>query len=189
MNRYPIIIDSILGLATISPLSDKYSDDCEIPRVALTGRIPAILADCLVLGITWRESYKTLGLLRTTDHSDSPSLHRVLLQNAPDALGQADYIIQFLDPASTILTSRFLLDLRATNEKMSKYSSVSAGSLEFAGADILSGHPQPFLSFADDEDANEVDEGSGEVCEGVESKSNQGEGLEGEILEVDVGEA
>ncbi|KAI0364168.1 hypothetical protein BV20DRAFT_1006208 [Pilatotrama ljubarskyi] len=291
--RYPILVDDLLGLATLSPLSDKgctiigwashvlalltlpgpavfaalrvyalsgrskilsgitlvlslslflteLSDvyhfppinepsplNCSISgsysfpiaiAVTLTGRVPAILAECLVLGITWRESYKTLRLLQATGKSDSPSLHQVLLQNGsvyfcalvslnildiiffllqltvPDALAGSDYVLQFIDPISTILTSRFLLDLRATDEKMSRSAaSLSMGSLHFAGADILSGQPQPFLSFAEDPqaDAQLHDGGSEGTSEDVTEDKADGDNnstpervVESEIVEL-----
>ncbi|KAI0351130.1 hypothetical protein OH77DRAFT_972222 [Trametes cingulata] len=72
----------------------------------------------------------------------------------PESL-QADvgYASLFIDPLSNILTSRFLLDLRAANDKLTAGgASVSAGSLQFAGADILSGQLQPFVSFTEDPD-------------------------------------
>ncbi|KAI0351141.1 hypothetical protein OH77DRAFT_1430171 [Trametes cingulata] len=154
------------------------------PRIelvlTLAGRVPAILADCLVIGITWRKSYRTLVLRAATDDTDQPSLHQVFLMNGsvyfcvflslnvlditlellqitlPEVLGQGNYIAGFIYPINSLLTSRFLLDLRAVNKKLSNpgETSVSAGSLQFAGADILSGEPQPFFSFAEDLDAH-----------------------------------
>ncbi|KAI0364167.1 hypothetical protein BV20DRAFT_974750 [Pilatotrama ljubarskyi] len=166
--------------------SGSYSKQVNIGRVLAT-RLPVILADCIIIGITWRESYKNLGLIRTTsDDSGQPSLHRVFLQNGmlyfcvllslnkldviiellqltlPDALGQGDYVTQYIDPINSILTSRFILDLRAVDEKLSTQgSSAGTSSLQFAGADILSGRSHAVLSFvtesrdaANDDDTN-----------------------------------
>ncbi|KAI0351085.1 hypothetical protein OH77DRAFT_1430099 [Trametes cingulata] len=139
--------------------------------VTLASRAAQILADLIVIAVTWRTTLKSVKMLTVTLRR--PSLHQVLLQNGSvyfctlaslyvldvalevhqiSSVGQSgSYVTAFLDPLASILSSRFLLDLREIDEKLVVGgSSLSQGSLHFAGADVLSGQLPPFLGPADD---------------------------------------
>ncbi|KAI0365818.1 hypothetical protein BV20DRAFT_972525 [Pilatotrama ljubarskyi] len=166
----------------------------------LIDRLTSILADCLVVTVTWYASYKHLGMLQGALRK--PSLNQVLLENGslyflvflslnvldiafdslqitvPAALGQENYVTVFIDPLNSILTSRFLLDLRAVEHKLvAGGSSISLGSIQFAGADIQSGQPQPFLSLT--EDSAHLDENNNEkATDGLEETPAEVERVE-----------
>ncbi|KAI0351136.1 hypothetical protein OH77DRAFT_1524361 [Trametes cingulata] len=184
------ILCAVTFVLSLVPFLQKAADAYHYPAV---NEPPPI-------GCTYGDSYSvqlqivTLKTLQATQDSEQPSLHRVLLQNGsvyfcvllslniisitldmlqltfPNSVGEGSYVAQYIDPIITVLTSRFLLDLRAADEKLSSGgagSSVSAGSLEFAGADILSGEVQPFWDLEEDpearEDGDEGDDANGDV--------------------------
>ncbi|KAI0365857.1 hypothetical protein BV20DRAFT_1056130 [Pilatotrama ljubarskyi] len=136
----------------------------------LASRACQILADLLVIGVTWRTTFQSVQMLQDTLRR--PSLHQVLLQNGSiyfctlaslyildvalevhqiSSIGQGgSYVTAFLDPLSSILNSRFLLDLREIDEKLvAGGSSVSQGSLHFAGADLQPSVQLPSFGSAD----------------------------------------
>ncbi|KAI0356738.1 hypothetical protein OH77DRAFT_1422925 [Trametes cingulata] len=204
-NKYLSAVTLILSLApALEALSDTYKylpaneappANCTVtgfysPQInigrALAARLPVILADCLVISITWRESFKNLNVLHALRNSEQPSLYRIFLQNGsvyfcallslnilditlgllqitlPDSVnGGGSYVTQIISPMNFILTSRFLLDLRSVQEKLSAGSgssgSASVGTLQFAGADIQSGQFQPFMSLSEDPQADHDD--------------------------------
>ncbi|KAI0363944.1 hypothetical protein BV20DRAFT_1006572 [Pilatotrama ljubarskyi] len=120
----------------------------------LVNRTSTIVADSLVIAVTLHQTYRSIRLAQ--DAPKRPSLHRVLLQSGCIYLGalvslnllqivlsvvggvinintNASYVTAFIDPISSVLNSRFLLNLRETNEKLTAGgSSISQGSLWFA---------------------------------------------------------
>ncbi|KAI0349900.1 hypothetical protein OH77DRAFT_1431555 [Trametes cingulata] len=230
-NKYLSAVTLILSLApALEALSKvyKYTPANESPPanctftgsyMALAARLPVILADCLVISITWRESFKNLTVLRALRDSEQPSLYRIFLQNGmllsfhigctgiallslnilditlsllqiilPDSMGGGgSYVTQVIDPINSILTSRFLLDLRSVQEKLNagggSSGSASLGTLQFAGADIQSGQLQPFMSLPEDPPADHNDC----IDDGPENESvvpETGTVVEGEAGEV-----
>ncbi|KAI0365831.1 hypothetical protein BV20DRAFT_706254 [Pilatotrama ljubarskyi] len=236
MNRYIILLDFVLSLATISPMSDLFA----AVRVYALSRSKLLYGTTLVLGLapfveglsvtphfppanypppancTWTGSYNVqmsvaynhVNLLRTTDGLERPSLYRVCLQNGSvyfcvllsltivditfrllqitlaDLFGQGNYVAELIDPLSAILTSRFLLDLRAANEKLTAGgSSVTAGSLHFAGADIHSGRLEPFLSFSEDTSGPGLYDDEDDNTNNADHEGNPEVVMEGEMVE------
>ncbi|KAI0351094.1 hypothetical protein OH77DRAFT_968479 [Trametes cingulata] len=164
----------VLSLAPfLVTISVVYRESITEALVSLTlaSRTSLVLANLLVVAVTWRTTLRSVQMLR--DALQQPSLHQVLLQSGSiyfctltalytldvalearqisSAGSGGSYVTVFLDPLASILNSRFLLDLRETDERLvAGGSSVSQGTVEFAGVDVLSGQLPSFLEPADD---------------------------------------
>ncbi|RPD58170.1 hypothetical protein L226DRAFT_536853 [Lentinus tigrinus ALCF2SS1-7] len=126
----------------------------------IISRTCLIVADLIVLGVTWHGTYRTTQLVRVaageqSKHTYSGTLLRdgttyflilallnvlhllfTMLSITSDALQPASFVTIFSDPITSILVSRFLIDLQEVHRyradpQLSSLSS-SQGSLQFA---------------------------------------------------------
>ncbi|RPD74224.1 hypothetical protein L226DRAFT_613604 [Lentinus tigrinus ALCF2SS1-7] len=151
----------------------------------IASRTCLIVADLIVLGVTWRTAYRTTQLARIavgtgeqTQRHDTYSgtllrdgtlyflvlailnvLHLLftMLSIASDTNSSISYVTLFTDPITTILVSRFLLDLQGIHQYQadSQLSSSSAGqhSIHFSRAigSLGSSLPSPGDTWFEDE--------------------------------------
>ncbi|KAI0364041.1 hypothetical protein BV20DRAFT_974917 [Pilatotrama ljubarskyi] len=137
-------------------IREEGGDPALVVTLTCVARVSLIIADVLVAVMTWRVTYQSIRLMRDTGLGGRPSLHQTLLQSGAriaqlvlaalnttqiiltglqivNPAGHGGYVTFFIDPLSSILNSRFVLNLRETNEKLSAGgSSVSQGTLHFA---------------------------------------------------------
>ncbi|KAL7285753.1 hypothetical protein ACG7TL_000862 [Trametes sanguinea] len=126
--------------------------------LTLTSRIPAILCDILVIAITWVKTFRINWLARDVLNKSGVShttLHSVMLESGTIYFltllclnilqivmnililldfGDGGYVTQLIDPITSILVARFILNLRAANEPLhvSTNASFLGPELEFA---------------------------------------------------------
>ncbi|KAI0780908.1 hypothetical protein BD413DRAFT_608133 [Trametes elegans] len=129
-----------------------------------------MFADLLAIIVTWRKTYKTSQLVAET--GCGPSLSKVMLNsgivyfcslaalNILDVVlgvvgiqvqtaGNGTYVVIFVDPLSSLLICRFLLDLRSVSERLADGSSGSVSSLNFGGVGVRPQVPSNNPSFLD----------------------------------------
>ncbi|KAI9066724.1 hypothetical protein FKP32DRAFT_1673722 [Trametes sanguinea] len=126
--------------------------------VTLISRIPAILCDILVIAITWVKTFRINWLAKgvlNKSNSNHTTLHSVMLESGTIYFltllclnilqivmnililldfGDGGYVTQLIDPITSILVARFILNLRAANEPLhvSTNASFLGPELEFA---------------------------------------------------------
>ncbi|KAI0640958.1 hypothetical protein C8Q79DRAFT_425241 [Trametes meyenii] len=105
--------------------------------VTLLSRASLIVSDLVVIAVTWATMYRSSRLVRGVVRG--PTFHQVMLQNGSIyfvvlvslnalhitltalsiklPLASESYVTTFIDPVTSILISRFLLNLRETSEQ------------------------------------------------------------------------
>ncbi|OSC99936.1 hypothetical protein PYCCODRAFT_1437914 [Trametes coccinea BRFM310] len=135
---------------------------------AIVFLIPIILCDTVVVMVTWMKVFRGHQYLKGS--MQQPTLHLVMLENGiillclngmqiilniPSLvaiLPQESYFSEFIDPITSVLTSHFILNLRAVHEQQSSCSVPSIVFLENRTAEeqtFLNSLTGPVHSFSD----------------------------------------